>query len=154
MEKSNGNYNLVIAGGMGWKTESFDDDLAKNKFKEKIICTGFVPDEDLPALYSQAISLIYPSKYEGFGLPIVEAMNCEVPVITAKNSSLPEAGGDAALYFDTFDVTMLVDRMNEITSKEFDDSSMSKASLSHANSFSWNTFATTFWNELSQLVYK
>ncbi len=74
-----------------------------------MIFPGFVADEDLPALYSAADFFAYPSLYEGFGLPIIEALACATPVLTADNSCLPEAGGPGAIYVDAEDVDSIAD---------------------------------------------
>jgi glycosyltransferase involved in cell wall biosynthesis len=89
---------VVIAGGKGWLNEALQQDIARAGARVQHI--GYVPDEDLPSLYSAATCLVFPSLYEGFGLPVLEAMACGTPAITARNSSLPEVGGDAALYLD------------------------------------------------------
>lgn len=89
---------LVIAGAKGWLNETLQQDIARAGKRVRHI--GYVPDEDLPALYSAATCLVFPSLYEGFGLPVLEAMACGTPVITTRNSSLPEVGGEAALYLD------------------------------------------------------
>lgn len=94
--KSGLKRKLVLAGGSGWKNEEFFKLINENK----IITTGYVPDEDLTVLYQQALCLVYPSLYEGFGMPILEAMESGTPVIASNVSSLPEVGGDAVLYVD------------------------------------------------------
>jgi glycosyltransferase involved in cell wall biosynthesis len=90
----------VIAGGPGWKNRSFYDKLEKSPFRKDVILTGYVDRQDLPLLYSCCEAFVYPSHYEGFGLPALEAMACGAPVFLARSSSLPEVGGDAAFYFD------------------------------------------------------
>jgi len=74
---------------------------------ESVKFTGYVPEEDLPALYSGAMCFVYPSYFEGFGLPVLEAMQCGAPVIAGNQTSLPEVAGDAALLFDPFDTRAL-----------------------------------------------
>lgn len=108
-------YGLVLAGGKGWLNE--DIHAKADKLVEKglnIIRTGYVADEDLPAIYSGASVFAYPSFYEGFGIPPLEAMACGVPVITADNSSLPEVVGDAAILVNankTFETTNAVQKV-------------------------------------------
>lgn len=91
---------LVIAGGKGWLEEDLLAVAASHGVRERVVLTGFVDDRDLPALYTLASVLAFPSWYEGFGLPILEAMACGTPVVSADNSSLPEAVGDAGLLVD------------------------------------------------------
>lgn len=91
----------VIAGGTGWKNRSFYHKLEKSPCRRDIILTGYVDRQDLPVLYSHCEAFVYPSHYEGFGLPVLEAMACGAPVLLGRSSSLPEVGGEAALYFDS-----------------------------------------------------
>lgn len=95
---------LVIAGGKGWNSEQVFELVKILKLEKEVIFTGHVPKEDLLVLYNYALSFVYPSIYEGFGIPILEAMACGCPVITAQSSSLPEISGNAALYVNPFDV--------------------------------------------------
>lgn len=94
------NLKLVISGGIGWKYKTVLDLIEKSEFKEDIIRTGRVSDEEKTVLYKNAECFVYPSLYEGFGLPILEAMANEVLVVTANNSSLPEVGGEVAFYYE------------------------------------------------------
>ncbi len=89
---------IVIAGGKGWLNDRLRDDIARAGTRVQHI--GYVPDDDLPALHSAATCLVFPSLYEGFGLPVLEAMACGTPAITTRVSSLPEVGGAAALYLN------------------------------------------------------
>ncbi len=89
--------HLVIAGGKGWNYEPIFAAAESSPFRERIHFVGFVRDEDMPALYSLASAFVFPSHYEGFGIPVLEAMACGTPVVCANNSSLPEIAGDAAL---------------------------------------------------------
>ena len=93
---------LVLAGRRGWLYEETEA-LAHTAARGRVVLPGFVPAEDLAALYSGAISLVFPSLYEGFGLPLLEAMACDTPVICANGSSLPEVVGDAGLLVDPRD---------------------------------------------------
>lgn len=145
------NINLVIVGGVGWKSEAFTAALDDHPFKDSIICTGFADSDDLPTLYSQAIALIYPSLYEGFGLPVVEAMSCGTPVITGNNSSLPEAGGDAALYFDATDAAALAIHMEKLFSDTALRNELSEKALIHVQKFDWDRFATEAWCSFTAL---
>ncbi|NLG28782.1 MAG: glycosyltransferase family 4 protein [Chloroflexi bacterium] len=100
-------HQLVIGGGRGWLYEEIDATIAELGLGEQVRLPGFVDDADLPALYSAADVFAFPSLYEGFGIPILEAMGCGTPVVTANASSLPEVAGDAALLVDPNDVPAL-----------------------------------------------
>ncbi len=94
-------HALVIAGGRGWLTEGLDAEITRQGVADRVILPGFVDDADLPALYSAADLFVFPSLYEGFGLPLLEAMACGVPVISSDASSLPEVaatGGEPAAW--------------------------------------------------------
>ncbi|MFN8533592.1 MAG: glycosyltransferase family 1 protein [Dehalococcoidia bacterium] len=88
---------LLLAGPGGWREEGFATRLANSTYRDDVISLGFVPDEDLPVLLSGCACFVYPSFYEGFGLPVVEALACGAPVVCSDTSSLPEVTGEAAL---------------------------------------------------------
>lgn len=111
--EKNPEYALIIAGKRGWKDKNIIHGIDK-----KIIYTGFIPNADKRYLYNLASMFVYPSYYEGFGFPPLEAMACGCPVITANNSSLSEICSDAALLIDPNNVRDLADAMQEMTEKE------------------------------------
>ena len=96
-------HHLVIAGEQGWKFNR-EACLASIKNKDKVHFIGFVSDDDMPALYSGATMFLFPTLYEGFGIPVLEAQMCGTPVLTSNCTSLPEVGGDAAIYVDPYQV--------------------------------------------------
>lgn len=111
----------------------------------------FVPQENLPALYANAIMFVYPSKYEGFGIPVLEAMNQGIPVITSKTSSLPEVGGDSALYCDPDDYKdMAMVMKNVLLNKNLRDS-LSQRGKERAKLFSWKKFVKKFLNVVGNI---
>lgn len=101
------NVHLVIAGGKGWLDGPIYDAVARLKLQDRVHFIGFAEDSDLPALYSYARCLAFPSLYEGFGLPILESMACGTPVLTANVSSLIEVAGNAALLVDPLSVEQI-----------------------------------------------
>ena len=131
--------NLVLAGMSGWKLQEVEKKVKQHKaLSDRIIFTGFIDDNDLPALYSGALCFVYLSRYEGFGLPPLEAMACGVPVITSNNSSLPEVVGDAGLMFDCDDYQSVANAIHNIcTDKEYQNE-LSRKSLEHSKLFNWN----------------
>jgi glycosyltransferase involved in cell wall biosynthesis len=96
-------HHLIIAGGKGWLYEDVLAEVARQRLEERVHFIGFVADVDLPALYSDASLFVFPSLYEGFGLPLLEAMACGVPVVSSDASSLPEVAGDAAVLLSPHD---------------------------------------------------
>ncbi len=101
-------HHLVIAGGRGWLYKKIFAEVARQNAEPFVHFLGFVPDADLPALYNLADLFVYPSHYEGFGLPVLEAMACGTPVVCTDTSSLPEIAGDAAWLLPTGDDEALV----------------------------------------------
>ena len=93
-------FKLVIVGGRGWKTEGILSEMRKAQFTKDIIYTDRIINADKPAVYNLASLFVYPSIFEGFGLPVLEAMKCGVPIVAANNSSLPEVVGNAGILID------------------------------------------------------
>ena len=136
-----GECKLVIVGQKGWLYEGFFRRLRELGLKDEVIFPGFVPDEDLPALYSAADLFVFPSLYEGFGLPVLEAMACGAPVITSNTSSLPEVAGDAALLVDPTSIEALTHAMrNVLESKQLRDE-LSAKGYEQAAKFNWESAA-------------
>jgi len=131
---------LTIAGGSGWKSEEIQRRIRELERRGLVRYLGYVPEEELRQLYSEALALIFPSHYEGFGLPIVEAMSQGCPVITRRNSSLEEVGGSAALYYnDTVeDLVQCLLNLENSTQLYLEHS---RLSLAQARKFDWGTTA-------------
>lgn len=134
---------LVIAGGRGWL---YDEILAAPErfgVRERVRFLGFTPDEDLPALYSLAEVFAYPSLYEGFGLPVLEALACGAAVVTADNSSLPEVAGDAALLVNARDVEALSAALVQALDDTRVRAELQARAMKQAGRFSWQASAET-----------
>ncbi len=133
---------LVLAGSKGWDyAHIFQEIAGAEAFKDNIVVTGFVANEDLAALYSGALAFVYPSLYEGFGLPPLEAMQCGVPVITSNTSSLPEVVGDAGIMLDPHDADGLCAALLSLYQDADLRAQMSEKSLARAKLFSWHRCA-------------
>jgi glycosyltransferase involved in cell wall biosynthesis len=132
---------LVIVGKKGWLYEGFFRRLRELGLEDRVIFTGYVPDEDLPAIYSAADLFVFPSLYEGFGLPVLEAMACGTPVICSNTSSLPEVAGDAALLVDPTDVRALAGAMERALTDEHLRSELMAKGLERARWFTWEKAA-------------
>ncbi len=120
-------HALVIAGRPGWLYEAIYQAVEREHLTDAVRFLGFVADADLPALYSLADLFVYPSRYEGFGIPVLEAMACGVPVITSDNSSLPEVAGDAARLVHAEDTDMLAQAMAAV----IEDTALRQGSTFH-----------------------
>ena len=129
---------LVLVGTKGWDYNKIFEEISNNNsLQDRIIVTGYVADEDLAALYSGAMAFVYPSFYEGFGLPPLEAMQCGVPVITSNTSSLPEVVGDAGIMVSPTDTDALCQSMLEIYNNPSLRKTMSLRSIERSKQFSW-----------------
>lgn len=105
---------LVLAGGRGWLYEGIFEVMRKYRMEGDVTLTGYCPESDLPALYSGALLLAYPSLYEGFGMPILEAMSCGTPVLTSSRGAMAEVAGDAAVLIDPEDADAMGDAISRI----------------------------------------
>lgn len=132
---------LVLAGGEGWKNRSIYRAAALSPFAADIRFLGYVPDENLPALMNGALLFVYPSIYEGFGMPPLEAMACGTPVITSNASSLPEVVGEAALLVDPADVPAITAAMIRVLEDESLREDLRERSVKWAREFSWQETA-------------
>ena len=133
-----GDMRLVMVGTRGWKMESIFAELEKlGPLSERVIVTGFVPDEDLAPIYSHAAMFVYPSLLEGFGLPPLEAMQCGVPVITSNTSSLPEVVGDAGIMVPPTDMDALCQAMATLFQDRALRDRLALRSRERAATFSW-----------------
>lgn len=134
--------SLVLSGRLGWQYDSILHEVRKNSaLAKKIILTGYIADDDLAALYSNAMVFVYPSFYEGFGLPPLEAMQCGTPVITSNISSLPEVVGDAGIVVNPRDQAALCQSLLKIYQSSSLQADLSQRSLARAKQFSWQTCA-------------
>lgn len=133
--------NLVIAGGRGWLYDSIFAEVERLKLNGRVIFPGFVADTDLPALYSAARVLAYPSLYEGFGLPMLEAMACGTPVVASTASCLPEVAGDAALLVPPTDVEALAHALDQTLNDENVRAQLIAKGAERVLQFSWEKSA-------------
>ncbi len=139
--RGNADMELVLAGGRGWLSEEIYTAPAKFGAADRVRFLGFVPDPDLPALYSLAALFVYPSLYEGFGLPVLEAMACGSPVITSNNSSLPEVAGGAGLLVEPREVEGLAAAMQRLLDDAGLRRDLARRGLERAGRFSWEASA-------------
>lgn len=134
-------YNLVLAGTRGWKCEDIFEAIEESSYTEKILLPGFIDDVDKVALYNLASVFVYPSLYEGFGFPPLEAMACGVPVIASHASSLPEAVGDGGIMIDPYQPNELLQSLQAVISDPSLAQSLEEKGLLHAKGFSWKKTA-------------
>ena len=132
---------LVIVGQRGWLYGDFFAELARSPVRDRVIFPGYVPDEALPAIYAGAQALAFPSLYEGFGLPVLEAMACGTPVACSGTSSLPEVAGDAALTFDPHSQRAIAETLRRVLEDADLRSELVQRGLRQAARFSWERVA-------------
>ena len=133
--------HLVIAGGRGWLDSPIYRAVEALGLERRVHFTGFVEDDDLPALYSDALCLAYPSLYEGFGFPVLEAFACETPVITSKLSSMPEVAGDAALLVDPYNVAALSAALRRVLAEPALQAELVARGAQQVKQFTWERTA-------------
>ena len=134
-------FDMVLAGSLGWGYSPLLQKIATSGKADRIHLPGYVEDRDLPALYSAAEVFVYPSIFEGFGLPVLESMACGTPVITSSVSSLPEVAGDAALLVDPRDHSPLTSALQKLLANKSLRGEFATRGLARAASFSWDQTA-------------
>lgn len=132
---------LVLAGKKGWRETEIFQSAERSPFKADILFTGYVPDSDLPALYSAAMCFAYPSYFEGFGLPVLEAMQCGTPVIAGNRTSLPEVVGNAGILFDPFSKEDLSRALALLINDPSVRAALHLQGIERAKIFKWSTTA-------------
>ena len=140
-EEPGSEVKLVLAGGKGWLNEDIFARVHTLHLEQDVIFTGYVHNEDLPPLYNMALAFVYPSLYEGFGLPPLEAMSCGTPVISSNTSSIPEVVGDAGILIDPYQVNDLADAIYRVAGSGALREKMSSMGLERARRFSWKQCA-------------
>ncbi|MGC8875397.1 MAG: glycosyltransferase family 4 protein, partial [Chloroflexia bacterium] len=132
---------FVLAGGRGWYFERIARAVAAHNLGERVLFPGYIADADLPAVLSGAVAFVYPSLYEGFGMPLLEAMACGTPVIASRSSSLPEVVGDAGLLVDPLSVEALQEALQRILEDEPLREALRARGLERARLFTWERCA-------------
>ncbi|MBX9734603.1 MAG: glycosyltransferase family 4 protein [Chitinophagaceae bacterium] len=147
------NMKLVIAGRLAWHYEIFLEKLKTYKYRNDVVLTGYLPETDLQKLVAGAYAMIYTSNWEGFGLPIVEAMQSGVPVITSNTSSMPEVGGSAACYANPADPEDMAAQMQLLYKSETLRSSLIQAGFEQAAKYSWDHAAALCYAEIMAAIH-
>lgn len=132
---------LVMAGGKGWLNSNIYQKVVELKLEKYVQFTKYIPDEDLCPLINGATAFVFPSIYEGFGMPPLEAMACGVPVVCSKEASLPEVVGDCAVMIDAYDPQSIADGMYRIYSDKALADELRVRGLQRAKEFTWHRFS-------------
>jgi glycosyltransferase involved in cell wall biosynthesis len=128
---------LLLVGKRTTETDNVFEEVTKLDLISDVVFTGYVPDEDLPFLYNGADLFVFPSLYEGFGIPILEAMSCQIPVVASNVTSIPEVAGDGALLCDPYNIDDIADKIDQIVNKRIDIDKLNKKAMLQASKFSW-----------------
>lgn len=147
--KTHPEFKLVLVGKKGWK---YDDLMNQINSEKNIVVTGYETWDHLSQLYQSAYCFVLPSLYEGFGIPILEAMSFETPVISSQASSLPEIGGSACLYFDPTDSTQLVEELEELFKNDLLRKKLIHAGKTQVKTFSWKKSAQETLSVLTSIT--
>jgi len=134
-------HRLVLVGRPGFEYEKIKESVKRYDLADWVIEPGWVPEEDIPYLYNGATCFAFPSRYEGFGIPLLEAMATETPILASRAASIPEVAGDAALYFQTDDIESLVANLRAILRDEVLRDQLRKNGRKRARAFSWEKTA-------------
>ena len=143
---------LVLAGKRAWLFDETLRSLEESGVKDSVILTGYVPEKDLPPLYSGAMCFVYPSFFEGFGLPPLEAMKCGAPVIVSNTTSLPEVVGDAAICVDPYDINAIAGALERVNTDSILREELSIKGQARARLFDWRDTALRTLDVYRQVV--
>ena len=147
-------HMLVLAGGDFLRAKEIHQAIDDSPYRDQIIRTGFADDADVRQLYLGAELFIFPSLYEGFGLPLLEAMQMGIPVVSANRSSLPEVGADAPIYFNPYDTDEIASAIRTMTLDEKLRNEHILKGLDRAKEFSWKKTAEATWQILARAAGK
>ncbi|MFA5933597.1 MAG: glycosyltransferase family 1 protein [Microgenomates group bacterium] len=132
---------LVLAGSKGWMSDEIYELPKKLGIEDQVKFLGYVPDENLPSLYNGAIAFLYPSLFEGFGLPILEAMACGCPVLTSNVSSMPEVAGSSAVYVNPYSEDKIAQSISKLFNDKKSRDKLKTDGIAQSNNFSWEKCA-------------
>lgn len=145
-KRQQSNMKLIFAGRLAWKTDEFTKLLSTFRFRNDVILTGYLEKNELAKLVASAYALVYPSFFEGFGVPPLEALQCGVPAIVSNNSALPEIGGDAYLYIDPENPDDIAEKLMLIYKDEVLRSRLIENGKNQLQLFSWDESAKKMWS--------
>lgn len=151
-ETSNERIMLVAVGRMFWKNEELTAQLSSMRFADDVVFTGHLETVDLSEVVGAAHALMYVSYFEGFGVPIIEAFKCGVPVVTSNVTSMPEVAGDAAILVDPFSEQAIADAMHVLCKDDAMRQRLIARGLQRAQDFDWNKSAQTFWDVIESCM--
>ncbi len=147
-KKQTSNWKLVLAGRLAWQYKDLIKSLGTYKYREDVVITGHIADDRFASLMGSAYALVYPSLWEGFGVPVLEAMRCNVPVITSANSAMQELAGDAALYAMSNDHNSIAEKMILLYKDESLRSRLIERGKAIVENYNWDKSAALLWESI------
>ena len=142
------NMKLILIGRLAWKYETFTESLRSYKYRNDVVMTGYVQEEELVKIIGAAYALVYPSLLEGFGVPVLEAMQCDVPVVTSVNSSMQEIANEAALFADAISYDDIAAKMMMLYKDEKLRKQLIENGRLAAGQYSWDKTADLLWTSI------
>ena len=152
--KTDNNFKLLIAGRMAWQVEEVKAALEASAHQSDIVLLDYVTDEILPKMVAAAHALTYVSLFEGFGIPILEAMHCDVPAITSNVTSMPEVAGDASILVDPYDINDITAAMIKMASEDDFRADLIKKGRIQRERFSWDVSAKQIYETIEKIVFE
>jgi glycosyltransferase involved in cell wall biosynthesis len=147
-KRQQSDWKLVLAGRLAWHYENFLESLKSYKYRDDVVLTGYIEENELVNIIGSAYALVYPSVWEGFGVPVLEAMRCHVPVVTSSGSAMQEIADDAALYADPADYAEIADKMMLLYKDESLRAEMIEKGKMREREFSWDRTAELLWQTI------
>jgi len=151
-KRQQSSMKLVLAGRLAWKYDSFVKNLETYKYRQDVVMTGYADEAEIAKLTGAAYAMVYPSFFEGFGVPVIEAMQCHVPVITAEKSSMQEIAGGAALFTDPADPASIAAQMMLLYKDEKLRKQLTEKGKEIAAGFSWDRTARLLWQSIEKAI--
>jgi glycosyltransferase involved in cell wall biosynthesis len=148
------NMKLVLAGRLAWKNDEFLQLLQNYKYRDEVILTNYIEESEIVRLLGASYALVYPSLFEGFGVPVLEAMKCDVPALTSQNTSMQEIAGEAGLYFDPASYQDIAEQMMRIYKDEDLRKRLIEKGRETAAAFSWERTAALLWTGVERCLKK
>ena len=148
--KTGHTIKLVIVGNKMWKYKAFDDAFNAMKHQKDVVFTGHIQRKELNDIVSSARALVFLSFFEGFGIPLVEAMKAKTAILTTNLTAMPEVCADAALYCSSFDMEDMVEKMHQLSVNDNLVHTLEQKGLERVKHFNWDASAQKFWNIIQQ----
>ena len=146
-------HKLILVGEKKFLTQSIEDNYRKMNYKSEVLFTGRLSCEEIALVMGSASALVFIPFFEGFGMPLVEAMYCDIPIISANTTSLPEVAGNAAIYINPYNTSEITDAMHQITTDTALRENLINNSRAMRHKYDWNLSAEALWNAIEKCLH-